>query len=250
MLNLEILDDTSWLQACWQPVDSKCSKWVVLSEQMLNYEAQPDDFLPNCLISDRVVPGEVGIQKTTLEKLRCSIHSRGAGIEAELNSAGAMNRSDVEVGLENSWLILQRLFRSRDWRADTVLLEWLFYAIWHLCVKAVSKTFLSACVDASFLDFDQEFDLCFFRNATLHWLMGITKHLTGVSRLIAAWWSQKFLAVGQEMLLMFASFFLNSPPANLGRVIFDGFHNPYFSMGIRLFTVARKGWFQCWAVLS
>jgi hypothetical protein len=38
------LDDTSWLNPVGNLWTRSAQKWVVLSEQMLNYEAQPSDF--------------------------------------------------------------------------------------------------------------------------------------------------------------------------------------------------------------
>jgi hypothetical protein len=38
------LDDTSWLKPVGNLWTQRSQKWVVLSEQMLNYEAQPSDF--------------------------------------------------------------------------------------------------------------------------------------------------------------------------------------------------------------
>lgn len=38
------LDDTSWLKPAGNLWTKSSQKWVVLSEQMLNYEAQPSDF--------------------------------------------------------------------------------------------------------------------------------------------------------------------------------------------------------------
>lgn len=38
------LDDTSWLKPVANLWTRSAQKWVVLSEQMLNYEAQPSDF--------------------------------------------------------------------------------------------------------------------------------------------------------------------------------------------------------------
>jgi hypothetical protein len=38
------LDDTSWLNPVCNLWTRSAQKWVVMSEQMLNYEAQPSDF--------------------------------------------------------------------------------------------------------------------------------------------------------------------------------------------------------------
>ncbi|MBW4489477.1 MAG: GFA family protein [Trichocoleus desertorum ATA4-8-CV12] len=38
------LDDTSWLKPVGNLWTQSSQKWVILSEQMLNYEAQPSDF--------------------------------------------------------------------------------------------------------------------------------------------------------------------------------------------------------------
>jgi hypothetical protein len=38
------LDDTSWLQPVGNLWTRRAQKWVVMDEQMLNYEAQPRDF--------------------------------------------------------------------------------------------------------------------------------------------------------------------------------------------------------------
>lgn len=38
------LDDTSWLKPAGNLWTQSSQKWVVLSEQMLNYQAQPSDF--------------------------------------------------------------------------------------------------------------------------------------------------------------------------------------------------------------
>jgi hypothetical protein len=38
------LDDTSWLKPAGNLWTQSSQKWVVLSEQMLNYDAQPSDF--------------------------------------------------------------------------------------------------------------------------------------------------------------------------------------------------------------
>jgi hypothetical protein len=40
------LDDTSWLNPVGNLWTQSAQKWVVMTEQMLNYEAQPNDFTP------------------------------------------------------------------------------------------------------------------------------------------------------------------------------------------------------------
>lgn len=39
------LDDTSWLKPVGNLWTKSSQKWILLSEEMLNYEGQPDDFL-------------------------------------------------------------------------------------------------------------------------------------------------------------------------------------------------------------
>jgi len=83
-----------------------------------------------------------------------------------------------------------------------------------------------------------------FSNATLHWVDNHQAFLNGASRSLRVVVLSYFLRWSGRCCRCFASF-LNSPPANLGRVILMAFTILLFLWGSGLFTVARKGWFQC-----
>jgi trans-aconitate methyltransferase len=87
-----------------------------------------------------------------------------------------------------------------------------------------------ACVDARFLDFEQEFDLC-FSNTTLHWVDNHQAFLNGASRALRRGGRLVISCGGQGDAADVLQVFSELASCESWQSYFDGFHNPYFFYG-------------------
>ena len=89
-----------------------------------------------------------------------------------------------------------------------------------------------ACVDARFLNFKHEFDLC-FSNATLHWVDDHQAFLNGASRGLRSGGRLVVSCGGQGNAADVLQVFSELVSSKSWNNYFDEFHNPYFFYGDR-----------------
>jgi len=222
------LDDTSWLKPVGNLWTRSAQKWVTLSEQMLNYEAQPSDFAPlferfnaeqsSMMWNPEDYAKNSDAQLKWAQELRNTLNLQGNEFVLDVGCGDGKITANFAVALPNSKVV------GVDSSPEMIAYAQRTYSM----RQYPNLSF--AYVDARFLDFSDEFDLV-FSNATLHWVDDHQAFLKGVSRALRRGGRLVISCGGQgsasDVLQVFSEVVARQPWKNY----FDKFDNPYFFYG-------------------
>lgn len=221
------LDDTSWLKPVGNLWTRSSQKWIVLSEQMLNYEAQPSDFTQ---LFERFQTEQHSIMWNPEDYAKNSDAQLkwARELRQNLNLQGDESVLDVGCGDGKITADFSTALKGRVVGVDSSP-EMIAYAT-HTYAVTQYPNLSFACVDARSLDFDREFDLC-FSNATLHWVDNHQAFLNGASRALRSGGRLVISCGGQENASDILQVFSEVVASQHWKDYFDAFHNPYFFYG-------------------